>query len=604
MSSRADPIVPTLALRARLRALGAVIARADRRRFIVLIIVMLVESLAGAMVSLSLKWMIDGATSSNLSGGIAAAILAGLMAGVMGALGRVDNDIQVVLAGRVGVEVDRDTVNLTARMPGLEHLERADYLDQVAIVRNGGADMMKSVFALFGLISLSLRIIVGIWLLATVNPILVLVPVFALPSVLLVPRAQRHVNEATTISAEPRRAATMLQEQFTRPASAMELRVFGCAAALDQRADALWNQMSRIRLVGALRSALVSATGWACITVGYIGALCVVAYDVSHGSASVGDVLLVSQLALQLRGNVAQTTGIVQQTASALRLVDRYQWLHDVAESQQSAYSGTRRSPSRFEEGIRFDHVSFTYPGTDVPVLDDVSVTLPAGATVAIVGVNGAGKTSMVKLLCGFYRPTSGRILVDGSDLAEFDMDEWRAHLAGGFQDFLKLETMARHSVGCGDPPWMDDDTRVLEAFERADSRAIVAGWSAQLTTPLGKTYQQGVELSGGQWQRLAIARAMMRREPLLMLLDEPTAALDPPSEHALFERYNSVAKQLQQNRGITLLVTHRFSSVRMADIAIVVEDGRVTETGTHAELLALDGTYSSMFHQQASGYT
>jgi ATP-binding cassette subfamily B protein len=218
---------------------------------------------------------------------------------------------------------------------------------------------------------------------------------------------------------------------------------------------------------------------------------------------------------------------------------------------------------------------------------------------VALVGENGAGKTTLVKLLCRLYRPTRGRILVDGADLARMPADGWRARLAGAFQDFFRFELKARHSVGVGDVPHLDDVPVVEAAVERAGAGDVAGQLPAGLETQLGPTWPAGVELSFGQWQKLALARGFMRERPLVLVLDEPTAALDAETEHALFERYAEAARDDQ----ITLLVSHRFSTVRMADLIVVLDGSRVVESGTHDELMSRGGQYAELYGIQAAAY-
>jgi ATP-binding cassette, subfamily B, bacterial len=217
---------------------------------------------------------------------------------------------------------------------------------------------------------------------------------------------------------------------------------------------------------------------------------------------------------------------------------------------------------------------------------------------VAIVGENGAGKTTLVKLLCKLYEPTSGRILVDGLPLHRMPADEWRSRLAGAFQDFFRFELRARHSVGVGDVPRLDDEPAVVAAVGRAGADDVIARLAAGLDTQLGPTWPDGAEVSFGQWQKLALARGFMRDRPLLLVLDEPTAALDAETEHALFERYAAA-----RGSGITLLVSHRFSTVRMADRIVVLDGARLVEVGSHQELLASGGQYAELYGIQAKAY-
>jgi len=238
-----------------------------------------------------------------------------------------------------------------------------------------------------------------------------------------------------------------------------------------------------------------------------------------------------------------------------------------------------------------------------------VNVELPAGRVIAIVGETGAGKTTFVKLLAKLYEPTSGRILIDGTDLARIDAEDWRARLAGAFQDFFRFEFRARHSVGVGDIPRLDDEPAVVTAVGRAGADDVIVRLSAGLDTQLGPTWPDGVEVSFGQWQKLALARGFMRDRPLVLILDEPTAALDAETEHALFERYAAAMRpstagpnEVPDGR-ITILVSHRFSTVRMADLIVVLDGARVVEIGTHDALMARGGQYSELYGIQAAAY-
>jgi ATP-binding cassette subfamily B protein len=228
---------------------------------------------------------------------------------------------------------------------------------------------------------------------------------------------------------------------------------------------------------------------------------------------------------------------------------------------------------------------------------------------VAIVGENGAGKSTLVKLLSRMYQPDSGRILVDGTDLARIRADEWRSRLAGAFQDFFRFEFQARHTVGLGDLPRLDDESAVGAAVERAGAGDVVNGLPSGLATQLGATWPSGVEVSFGQWQKFALARGFMRDRPLVIVLDEPTAALDAETEYALFERYAAIARggRPDENRTsdgrITILVSHRFSTVRMADMIVVLDGARVVEVGTHEELMAKRGQYAELYGIQAAAY-
>jgi ATP-binding cassette subfamily B protein len=254
--------------------------------------------------------------------------------------------------------------------------------------------------------------------------------------------------------------------------------------------------------------------------------------------------------------------------------------------------------PSPDERGIRLQDVGFLYPGKTDWVLRHVNLFIPHGQSVALVGENGAGKTTLVKLLTRLYRPTEGRILLDGKDLADWDLAALHARFAVVFQDFNQYQLEVRQNVGLGSIEHIGDEPRVLRAVSRGGAEAVVGTLGKGLDTPLGRWFADGVELSGGQWQKVALARAFMREQADVLVLDEPTAALDAEAEHAVFQRFAELAKGRT-----TLIISHRFPTVRMADRILVLGHGQVIEDGDHAQLVARGGTYARLYQLQASGY-
>jgi ATP-binding cassette subfamily B protein len=252
----------------------------------------------------------------------------------------------------------------------------------------------------------------------------------------------------------------------------------------------------------------------------------------------------------------------------------------------------------RAERGIRFEGVGFKYPGSDTWALRGVDVFVPKGQSLALVGQNGAGKTTFIKLLAGLYEPTEGRVLLDGRDLRAWDEAKLRARIGVIFQDFNEYQLALRENVGFGSVEHLADDLRVERAVEQGGAKELVQGLAAGLETQLGRWFREGVELSGGQWQKVALARAFMREDADVLILDEPTAALDAEAEHAVFQRFKALAAGRT-----TILISHRFPTVRMADRILVLEHGAVTEDGSHAELLAAGRRYAHLFGLQAAGY-
>jgi len=255
----------------------------------------------------------------------------------------------------------------------------------------------------------------------------------------------------------------------------------------------------------------------------------------------------------------------------------------------------------RAEEGVRFEGVGFKYPGGDDAdkwALRNVDVFVPKGQSLALVGENGAGKTTFIKLLAGLYDPTEGRVLLDGRDVRAWDERELRARIGVIFQDFNEYQLALRENVAFGSVDHLDDELRVGRAVDQGGAKELVATLAGGLDTQLGRWFAGGVELSGGQWQKVALARAFMREEADILILDEPTAALDAEAEHAVFQRFRALAAGRT-----TILISHRFPTVRMADRILVLEAGRVIEDGSHAELIAAGRRYAHLFGLQAAGY-
>jgi ATP-binding cassette, subfamily B, bacterial len=349
-----------------------------------------------------------------------------------------------------------------------------------------------------------------------------------------------------------------------------------------------------MQVLGPLHTALSENLG-----LGYTGAVVIVAAGPHASPASAILVLTAgARLSSYLSGTVSEI-GFLRGTwmDGARRLA----WLEDYAGAM--ARDADLPAPDGIGEGIRFEHVTFCYPGSEHKALDDIDLFLPAGSVIAIVGENGAGKTTLVKLLAKLYAPTAGRILVDDADLARIEPARWRERLSGAFQDFFRFEFTAGQAIGIGHLPRVDAEPAITAAADRAGARDLVEGLPAGLRTQLGPTWADGVDVSYGQWQKLALARGFMRDEPLVVALDEPTAALDAETEHQLFERYASGARQARRNGSVTILVSHRFSTVRMADLIVVMDGASVAETGSHDELMARDGRYAGLYRIQAQAY-
>jgi ATP-binding cassette subfamily B protein len=511
----------------------------------------------------------------------------------------VSTRVQRRFRDRVTIALESHVARLQASVATIAHHERPDYLDRLSVLRDQVFVLDHMYMSVFGIFGWFLRLGVTIALLVSIHPALIFLTGFALPTVftsLWRPSIEREAQER---GAQAARRSRHLFATATTATSAKEVRVLGIGdRLLRDRRDA-WERW--YRGVSAARSASAAwhTLAWALFGAAYVGAIVFVA----SRDAQPGDVLLVLAAGSRLSAYIGATVGEI----GFLRGIwmdgsRRLAWLEDYAASLVAA--ADLPAPAVLQRGIRVDNVSFSYPGTSRVVLQGVTLTLPAGSVVALVGENGAGKTTLVKLLAKLYEPSSGAIFADDVPLARVRADAWRGRLAGAFQDFFRFEFLARQTVGVGDIPRIDSQPAVVAAVDRAGANDVVAKLPAGLETQLGPTWPNGVDVSFGQWQKLALARGFMRDAPLLLILDEPTAALDAETEHALFERYSSAAHGSENRNGrITLLVSHRFSTVRMADLIVVLDGAKLVEVGTHEDLMAKRGQYAELYGIQAAAY-
>jgi ATP-binding cassette subfamily B protein len=549
------------------------------------------------------KALVNAISTGDTSGVSRYALLLGLVSPIPFVIKRFQSRESFVLIEKSVEQYDREIIRLSSEIPVLTHLEDPEYLNrleqlrfQPAALGMQGTQISVYVWGLAWAV-----LLVG--LLVSVDPWLVIMPVTAIPGVLMVRRFQDQWQRDFERGAASRRVAVHCFDLATNPTHADEVRTLRIGHELIRRHHESWHDAERAVAHTERWGSLRLTLGRLLFVIGYIGAVALVVVRGIDGEATAGDLALTVVLAGVISQQLASVVDCLGRAQNALAMVDRYLWLVDYAAAHPPT-PDPAPVPSRIAHGMDLHHVDFRYPGTGTDVFTDLNLWLPAGSVVALVGDNGVGKTTLVKLLTRLYEPTAGTILVDGTPLERFDVADWRQHTAGAFQDYARFETTVHQAVGIGDVQHLDDTDLVRDALERAGSAELPSALERGLDTEVGASFENGTQLSGGQWQKLALARAMMDPAPLLLVLDEPTANLDPDAEAALFARYASPARRAAAEHGtITVLVSHRFSTVRIADLIVVLDGSGVRETGSHAELMANDDLYAELYELQAVHY-
>jgi ATP-binding cassette, subfamily B, bacterial len=589
------------ALRGRVDALAGVAWRAAPGLTLYCAALALAAGVLGVLYPIGFRVIVDGALHRDrrtlvlgvlvVSATFAASWTCRVVSGMAGS--RLTDLANLSLATRIA--------GLVNEAPSLEHLERPQYLAQIENLRDQRRTLAGAPRQFFALLQSSISVGAVIVLLALIYPPVLLVPLLAVLPGLADRRASRIQKEADDALADGRRQLAAIFTLAATAAPARELRTFGVTDAVARLHHRLGDQVNRRALAAARRAAAWEALGWTAYALGFAAGVIVLVLRAAHGHTSPGEVVEAVSLIRRSQRQLGGATDTAGSFMTANITAGRLLWLERYVADATAGSSAA--PPTQILDGIVLDDVGFVYPGRDEDVLTAVSLKLAAGTTVAVVGENGAGKTTLVKLLTGMYRATSGCIMIDGIDLATIDPVAWRASATGAFQDYLRLNMSLADGVGAGDLPRIVDQPAIDTALARAGGTSLVARMPEGAKTLLGP-YVGGRSLSGGEWQRLALARGLMREQPLLVVLDEPTASLDAATEAELFARYRDAARRLAEKNGaITILVSHRFSTVRTADQIVVLERGNVLETGTHDELVARGGLYAELFELQARQY-
>lgn len=569
------------------------------RLFVLLAAVQVVDSAVLTVVVYVGKRLVDSviaATASVPSGRpvVWVAIECALL-GVHGILAQLSAYWQLVLGGRLGLHVNTVLLEKVSNV-SYRRFEDSDFCDALEGARGASMRAIGAVMQTLEVLRLlvvltgysALLWSVGWWTL----PVLL---VTSVPRVAVETRFGRELFELRRARAARTRKVSYLESIMLAESTVKEVKLLSLATPLIERYRAIYRgfflEEERAARVQRLSRAAVGAATTLVLYLAY-------GYFVSEaarGAIGLGTMTL-SIVALRqaqgaIDGGVAGLTGAYEEGLAMSHVLDVLALPDDEPNRPLVEHEAAESAPT-----IEFDDVSFRYPGATHDTLQGIRLKLRAGETLAIVGHNGAGKTTLVKLLTRLHEVTKGRILIDGVDIETMNTADLRARIGVVFQDFARFQLSLRDNVGFGWTPSLSSDDKIDAALEKAGGRRLSAGLRAGLDTPLGKVFD-GDELSGGQWQRVALARAFMR-ECKILVLDEPTAAVDVETEYEIFQRL----RQLKTHR-TALLITHRFSSVRMADRIVVLDNGRLVEDGTHDELMLRAGAYASMFRRQADGY-
>jgi ATP-binding cassette, subfamily B, bacterial len=506
--------------------------------------------------------------------------------------------VRVVVGSRLSVDVNVVILEKALTLD-LRHFENPEFYDKLTRARREASSRPLSlVQAHLTIIKGTLQLVGYMALLTRFSPLMMgAVLVASIPSFVSEARFSMYGYRLRNWRSPEARRLNYLEYVLADDEHAKEVKLFGLGPLLLGRyrdlAETFFSEDTRLARRRAGWGYLMSLLS----TFTFYGCYALIAASAVRGHLSLGDMtlyLVAFRQAQQAFGGLLNALGGMYE--DNLYMSNLFEYL--------AIPTGGPARPSPVpvaavaEEGVRFENVGFRYPDATDWAVRNISAFIPKGQSLALVGENGAGKTTLIKLLTRLYLPTEGRVLLDGRDLADWDEEALRRRIGVIFQDFNQYQFLLRENVGLGSVEHLGDELRVQRAVEQGGARELVGSLRGGLDAQLGRKFKDGVELSGGQWQKVALARAFMREEADILILDEPTAALDAEAEHAVFERFSALAKGRT-----TILISHRFPTVRMADRILVLEHGRVIEDGSHAELVRAGARYARLFDLQARGY-
>ncbi len=561
-------------------------------------------TLASAVLPLGVAWIgkriIDAAVAHDTHAAIRNVLLELAIVAALALASQGRDLTSSILGARLSLDVNIDILEKATELD-LVHFEDAQFYDQLTRARREASTRPISVVRRVFLIVQALITLAGyIALLIGFSGWVVLGLVLAtIPATVAEVRFGTRAFRMRNWRSPEARKLMYLEYVLSNDEHAKEVKLFGLGPLFLGRyrdlGESFYKEDSALNTRRAVWGWLLSLLS----TGAFYAAYAKMAYGAAMGAMTLGAMTLYmvsfrqGQQAFQ--SMLASLTGVYEDN---LYMDNLFSFLGIKPKGTNGAAQPLVRGDVAGERGIRFDNVSFRYPGAAEWTLHGLDLFIPEGKSLAIVGRNGAGKTTLIKLLTRLYEPTEGRILLDGKPLDAWDRVDLFRRIGVIFQNYNRYQLTAKENVGLGSVPEMDDDAVVKDAVELGGASDVVRELKNGLGTQLGRWFNDGVDLSGGQWQRLALARAFMRRGADVLVLDEPTAALDAEAEHAVFERFARLTKGRT-----SILISHRFPTVRMADRIVVLEDGKVIEQGTHEDLVAKNGRYAKLFALQAQGY-
>jgi len=600
---------PPLAQRA--RELATTIARTVRLVFdcnarlaAILMVLTLTSGLMPAAIAWVGKQIVDGVLQAYVTGSAAAredvvwwvVIELGLVVIARG-IERTRWVSDTLLRAQLGQQINERIIGKALEL-SLPDFENSELYDEMTRARRGASYRpIAVVLGLFDLGRNAVALVAYAFLLWQLAPwALLLVVLAAVPMFVVDTKFSEQTFRLLSWRAPETRKQNYLESVLTREETAKEVSLFGLGPLLFDRYRAFHGQHYEEDEARTVKQGVFAYLVGLLGTLAFYGTYAWIVLRTVRGELTFGDMtmfVMVFQQAQKSLGGMLAAIGSFYE--HLLYVAGLFSFLGRTPTGPPPGDALEGPDPT---DGLRFEDVSFSYPGSDEPVLESLSLHLPPGHKVALVGENGAGKTTLIKLMTGLYQPTSGRVSLDGLDLAEWDRDALHARLGVIFQDFVRYQLIAGENIGVGDVDAIDDEDRWETAAKKGLAHEILEALPEGYRTQLGKWFEDGRELSGGQWQKVALSRAFMREKADILVLDEPTASLDPEAETNIFERFQALAEDR-----MAILISHRFSTVRMADSIAVLHDGKIVERGSHRELLELGGRYARLFHLQARGY-